>query len=528
LIKQSLEKVFIGKQLGVLLGKSDVETHRQTVMLLAGFYIGCSWLVIFAIINFIKGETLQAGINALSFSLLFIGYLLLRMKGTVAISSYAFLLVFYGQLFILVSTDYSRAMWSFSIPLLTVFILGVKRGMPLVWAYFTVVMLAYYVFWPLDYAPEFKIRFLATFSCVTYFSYYFEKNRSIAFKELKKVSERENSILMSIPDIIAEVNNDRKYTWVNEIGKNFFGPDVIGKPASDYFVEEQSTYGKVDPLFQGGEEIIYVESWQRRVDGEKRLLAWWCRALKDDKGNVTGALSTGRDITNNKNMEEQLGQSQKLAAIGRLAGGVAHEINNPLTVILGYSQKILKTEELQPKLKEQIGMIEKASQRCKNLVGDLLEFAHSGNYISGPVNIAEEIEAGLRMLEFKIKANSVKLEKRLDAGIPVIQGRKHGLEQIIINLCGNALDAMPKGGTLTVSASAENKKIIVKVADTGIGIPEGIMKNIFEPFFTTKEVGKGTGLGLSLCYETAKKHGWDISVESRLNEGTIFTLTIPI
>jgi len=524
LIKRLLKNIFIGKSIESLLEMSHVESRRQTVMLLVGFYVGGSALVIFSIINFIKQEISQAVINVISFSLIFSGYLFLRWRNTVVISSYIFLVVFCVQLFILVSTDYSRAVWSFSVPLLTVFILGTRQGMILVSIYFVAVFLAFYAVWPMEYAQDFKIRYLATYICITYFSFYFEKNRNIAYKELEKVSARDNAILMSIPDIITEMDNNKRYTWMNNAGKTFFGKDIIGKAAADYFIEDV-TYSKVA---SGGEEIMYMESWQRRKDGEKRLLAWWCRVLKDSKENITGTLSTARDITDTKKIEDQLNQSQKLAAIGRLAGGVAHEINNPLTVILGYSQRILKTEEgLRPGLKEQISMIEKASQRCKTLVQNLLEFAHTGNYTIEPVNTASEIEMGLLLLESKIKSGGVKLIKQVDVKIPVIQARKQALEQVIINLCSNAVDAMPKGGTLTVSAAVEKKSILINVADTGAGIPDGIKKNIFDPFFTTKEVGKGTGLGLSLCYEIVKKHGWEITVKSRLNEGTVFSITIP-
>ncbi|MDP2834755.1 MAG: PAS domain-containing protein [Pseudomonadota bacterium] len=120
---------------------------------------------------------------------------------------------------------------------------------------------------------------------------------------LKALAARQAAILDAVPDIVAEVDNDRIYTWLNPAGRAFFGDDAIGRAAADYFVGEQGTYTSVQPVFSGSDEVIYLESWQRRRDGEKRLLAWWCRALKDGEGRMIGALSTARDITQNPRAE---------------------------------------------------------------------------------------------------------------------------------------------------------------------------------------------------------------------------------
>ncbi|MFZ3138753.1 MAG: PAS domain S-box protein [Thermodesulfovibrionales bacterium] len=138
-----------------------------------------------------------------------------------------------------------------------------------------------------------------------------EALRKQAEEALHALSSKQEAILAAVPDIIMEVDANKVYTWANHAGKEFFGEDVIGKEAAFYFVEEQKTYDIVQPLFKGNENIIYVESWQRRKDGEKRLLAWWCRVLKDDRGNVTGALSTARDITESKHYEEALRISEE-------------------------------------------------------------------------------------------------------------------------------------------------------------------------------------------------------------------------
>ena len=129
---------------------------------------------------------------------------------------------------------------------------------------------------------------------------------------LQELSLRYEAILAAVPDIIMEVDANKVYTWANQAGFEFFGEDVLGKEASFYFEGEQNTYDKVKPLFNGDENVIYVESWQRRKDGEKRLLAWWCRALKNTNGNIKGAISTARDVTEQRRIEEQIRLQRQL------------------------------------------------------------------------------------------------------------------------------------------------------------------------------------------------------------------------
>jgi PAS domain S-box-containing protein len=131
-----------------------------------------------------------------------------------------------------------------------------------------------------------------------------ERNR--AEEDIKILSSHQQSLITAIPDIIMEVDSNKRYTWANGPGIEFFGEDVIGKGADFYFIREQKTYEMVQPLFDGNEDVIYLESWQRRKDGQERLLAWWCRVLKDSRGNVTGALSSARDITESKEAEEEI------------------------------------------------------------------------------------------------------------------------------------------------------------------------------------------------------------------------------
>ncbi|CAG0975399.1 MAG: sensory transduction histidine kinase [Candidatus Methanoperedens nitroreducens] len=180
--------------------------------------------------------------------------------------------------------------------------------------------------------------------------------RKIAEEALRSLSLRYEAILSAVPDIIMEVDINKIYTWANKAGFEFFGGDVIGKEAAFYFEGEQKTYNIVQPLFAGREDVIYVGSWQRRKDGERRLLAWWCRVLKDSNGNVTGALSTGRDITDIQRGEEMLRESEKkfraMAETSPLAiymsAGIEQKteyINPTFTKLFGYTLEDIPTAE---------------------------------------------------------------------------------------------------------------------------------------------------------------------------------------
>jgi two-component system NtrC family sensor kinase len=223
--------------------------------------------------------------------------------------------------------------------------------------------------------------------------------------------------------------------------------------------------------------------------------------------------------------------TEKMAAVGQLAGGVAHEINNPLGVILGFAQGVARRVKDGDPLAMPLRTIEREATRCKNLVQDLLTFSRSGKSEKEKCDLNQVIEDALHLVEAQTKVKSVQLVKELGRDIPPVLVNRNQIQQVVINLCNNAVDAMPEGGTLTVrtrkSEGQEANPVLLEVSDTGTGIPKEIQSKIFEPFFTTKEVGKGTGLGLSLVYEIVKKHDGTIEIESELGQGTKFIIGLP-
>ncbi len=225
-----------------------------------------------------------------------------------------------------------------------------------------------------------------------------------------------------------------------------------------------------------------------------------------------------------KQTQEQLVQAAKLAAIGELAAIVAHELNNPLTTILGYAE-LLKEEELPEPIKEELTIIESESLRARDIVRQLLEFSRKKPLQLQPTDLNELLEETIRFIEPNLSKLHIKLEKKYQSQSTVNIDRDQ-FKQVFLNLINNAIQAMPEGGTLKITTLETERNIFVEVADTGEGIPEDILPRIFEPFFTTKK-DKGTGLGLSITYRIIRDHGGDITVESEPGKGTVFKVVIP-
>ncbi len=229
------------------------------------------------------------------------------------------------------------------------------------------------------------------------------------------------------------------------------------------------------------------------------------------------------------NTQEALMQSEKLASMGQLAAGIAHEVNNPLGTVLMLSHVLLEEAEDGSETREDLAMIATEADRCKKIVSGLLHFARKNKVEATTTDCKELVERTLRALR---PPNGVTVEVRHDGDDPAAEIDKDQIAQVLTNLIANAYDAMPDGGMVTVGVSGENDRIVLAVSDTGTGITEDNRKKIFEPFFTTKEAGKGTGLGLSVTYGIVKMHRGDISVESNDDPaegptGTTFRVTLP-
>ena len=253
-----------------------------------------------------------------------------------------------------------------------------------------------------------------------------------------------------------------------------------------------------------------------------------------DKNNqIAGYIHVAKDISNEKLLRQQLIQSEKLSAIGELISGIAHELNNPLTGVMGYSQLLQLRRDLDERARESLAKINNLALRCQKIVQNLLFFARKQKPERTLSNINEILEKTVDLRSYEMLVNNIELVSELDHNIPQTIADAHQLQQVFLNVITNAeqamLDAHGKGRlTIRTRAKARKRIITVEIIDDGPGIPEEQQMRIFDPFFTTKEVGKGTGLGLSLSYGMIKEHGGDIYVKSRLGKGTHFFIEIPV
>ena len=232
-----------------------------------------------------------------------------------------------------------------------------------------------------------------------------------------------------------------------------------------------------------------------------------------------------------KEMEARVLQADKLASIGRLGAGVAHEINNPLSLILGYTNMLRKESWATGQTKEDLDIVYHNARSCKKIVEDLLNFARQTKTNRLPINVNAAVEAVIKPMEETLRTGEITVIRNYDPALPPLMADEDKLKRVFMNLLLNASHAMrPGGGSLTVSTACDSKKsgITIVFSDTGCGIPEEISKKIFEPFFTTKQPGEGTGLGLSVSYGIVQEHKGEISVRSEEGKGTSFTLWFPL
>ncbi len=344
--------------------------------------------------------------------------------------------------------------------------------------------------------------------------------------------------------IIVAINENGDVSLINKKGCQVLGyneEEILGKNWFDLCVperdrdERKSVFNQV--MAGAREEAEDYENTIINKSADERIIAWHNTTLRDDKGNIVGTLSSGEDITLRKQTEEELIHSEKMASLGQLAASVVHEVNNPLAGIMIYIKLFLKKykeKKLQDeKTEDQLLKMEKELDRTTRIIRNLLAFARQSEPSMSPVDINKVIDAALPLVEHQINLENIDLEKNLDAVLPRVQADFDKIQQVLINIMLNAIQAMPDGGKLTITTSTARgvrladsytDAVRIDIADTGIGIEKENMKKLFTPFFTTKEKGVGVGLGLSVVHGIIGKHKGKIDVKSTPGEGTTFTI----
>ncbi len=342
--------------------------------------------------------------------------------------------------------------------------------------------------------------------------------------ELKRREYQYRSLVEHADDIIFTISPDGFVLNMNDYGCNFLKKtqeDILDKHLS--YILPQET---VELILKASGNVFRSNTSEQvtcsvTIDGKVFWLSINLSGLLDEWGNVYKVLGIGRDITERILLQEQMLHTEKLASMGTLAAGVAHEINNPLAVILGFTDLLLEKAPKDPEIIDMLKSIENQGFKAKRVVENLLSFARAEEQKRIDVDINKNIEevltvAGNNLLLNKIAINKMELEYPL----PKVKGDPDELHQVFLNIINNAVHVMKGGGVLTIITRDVNdgRDVEIRIEDTGCGIPRQYRSRIFDPLFTTKEVGEGTGLGLSVSYGIVKKHGGTITFETKTKE----------
>jgi two-component system NtrC family sensor kinase len=350
--------------------------------------------------------------------------------------------------------------------------------------------------------------------------------------ELQRLREFSENILESLNDGLAVVNRDDRIIRWNRRLEELYG--IRHEEAVSRRLDEIFEPGFFEVLRSARRESPEGAAFYRvpvltRHEAPRRLLVNVATTpLRDSEGAIAGTIVIIEDISARVQLEEQLQISEKMASIGLLAAGVAHEVNTPLTGISSFTQMLLQgADENDPRTKV-LEKIERQTFRAAKIVNGLLNLARPAQFDSGPVDVNGVINDVLSLLEHQLRTGSIRVRKELSSEPLIVQGIEYKLQQVFLNLFLNARDAMPKGGWLTILSRPDAAGAVVEIGDTGSGIPAEQLSRIYDPFFTTKEIGKGTGLGLSITYGILQEHEGTIACDSSIGHGTRFTLSLPL
>jgi two-component system, NtrC family, sensor kinase len=352
--------------------------------------------------------------------------------------------------------------------------------------------------------------------------------------EVERMREFSENVLESLNDGLVVIDlDDRVLRWNRKL------EELSGVARADAVGTRIDAF--MDPAFldalrgsrrdsPAGATLFRVPLTLGTVDARKRLLVNVATApLRTPEGATAGSIIVIEDITSRVALEEQLQISEKMASIGLLAAGVAHEVNTPLTGISSFTQMLLEQADPDDPKTKVLEKIERQTFRAAKIVNGLLNLARPARVETGPVDLNVVVNDVLALLDHQFKSGRIQVRKELTTTTPpIVDGIEHKLQQVLLNLFLNARDAMPKGGWLSIGTRLENGSALVEVSDTGSGIPAEHLSRIYDPFFTTKALGKGTGLGLSITYGIVQEHGGSIACESSAGQGTRFTLTLPL
>jgi two-component system NtrC family sensor kinase len=361
-----------------------------------------------------------------------------------------------------------------------------------------------------------------------------QRNNLECERQIQESEEKLRVIIESIPQGVAVSDLNGKIVQVNNAVLQLHGysrQELIGRSAFTLIAEEDQgrAMNNLKKTFETGRSGTIEYIFNRR-DGSTFPAQLSAAIIKDGSGKPIGFVAITEDITDRKKMEEQLILTDRLASIGQLATGMAHELNNPLTSVTGFSEMLLE-KDLPEDIKEDLVTINREARRAANIVKGLLTFTGEQGTEKVLVDINSIIQGVLQLRSYEQRTRNIEVDTRFASDLPQVMGNGTQLQQVFINIVINAEQAMVGAhgmGKLTIATERIGDIVRVSITDDGPGISPDNMKKLFTPFFTTREVGKGTGLGLSICHGIVTEHGGKLYAKSELGSGATFVVDLPI
>ncbi|MGP0018888.1 MAG: PAS domain S-box protein [Candidatus Sulfotelmatobacter sp.] len=352
-------------------------------------------------------------------------------------------------------------------------------------------------------------------------------------QELAQQEEFRRRLLESFPDLILVVDLEERYTFVSARARDLLGyqpQEMLGKKISELADHSPELAALYHEVVSGKEAFASAEYGARHHDGDWRTMRAAGSQLVDAEGKTSGVIISVRDITVERKLEQQVVQSERLAAMGAMIGGVAHELNNPLTSIMGVSE-LLQDTETNEVSRKQLAMLQQQARRAAEIVQNLTYFSRPPAPGKSRINLVEVVERTLNLHAYSLRKNNITVDFLKEAGVPYALGDPHQLMQVFLNLIVNAEQAIRETrdkGTLRIRLGKGDNSVWVSFHDDGPGIPKESLSSIFDPFYTTKRPGRGTGLGLSICKSVMKEHNGSVEAANSPEGGSVFTVTLPI
>jgi len=360
------------------------------------------------------------------------------------------------------------------------------------------------------------------------------ERRSIE-QRLHREEEFARRLVESFPDLVVAVDREGRYTFVSPRAKellDFEPEELVGTPLGQRMDPEdrRDVRAMLDAILSGERRDGTIEYLIERKDGEMRLFRASASPLFDATGRIDGIIASARDITETKRMEQQLIQTERLAAMGQMIAGVAHELNNPLTAVLGVTE-LLRDAAMDDTMRRQLDLAHRQARRAAQIVQSLLSFSRPPQPRKLCVHVSDLIQRSLQLHEHSLRTNRINVDFVPKPDLPAVLGDASQLTQVFLNLITNAEQAILEvrdHGILRIRIATLGDKVVATFQDDGVGIRREILQKIFDPFFTTKRPGRGTGLGLSICLAILREHSGLIEAQPLADGGSVLTVSLPV